>query len=84
MLLQVAYGMTETSPISFMSMPGDTTEIQSSTVGCVIDHVEVSFFVLRSIQSLLKLNYTICLLISILSFVMLKVLSSIVLGITVN
>ncbi|GFG40504.1 hypothetical protein Cfor_06516 [Coptotermes formosanus] len=36
----VAYGMTETSPISFMSIPSDTPEVQASTVGCIVDHVE--------------------------------------------
>jgi len=42
-LSQVVYGMTETSPVSFMSMPEDSPERQSTTVGCVMDHVEVSF-----------------------------------------
>ncbi|KDR17707.1 Acyl-CoA synthetase family member 2, mitochondrial [Zootermopsis nevadensis] len=36
----VAYGMTETSPLSFMSKPHDSPERQASTVGCVVDHVE--------------------------------------------
>jgi len=44
-LLQVAYGMTETSPLSFMSMPGDSPEMQVSTVGCIMDHVEVNIFI---------------------------------------
>ncbi|XP_033609984.1 medium-chain acyl-CoA ligase ACSF2, mitochondrial isoform X2 [Cryptotermes secundus] len=36
----VGYGMTETSPLSFLSMPDDTPEKQTSTVGCIMDHVE--------------------------------------------
>jgi len=43
-LLQVAYGMTETSPLSFMSTRGDSPEMQVSTVGCIFDHVEVNIF----------------------------------------
>jgi acyl-CoA synthetase (AMP-forming)/AMP-acid ligase II len=53
-LLQVAYGMTETSPVSFMSVPGDTTEMQATTVGCIFDHTEVNIF--YNIKSLLKLH----------------------------
>jgi len=36
----VAYGMTETSPLNFMSVPGDTSELQATTVGCIFDNVE--------------------------------------------
>lgn len=36
----VAYGMTETSPISFASVPGESPQLQVSTVGCIFDHVE--------------------------------------------
>jgi long-subunit acyl-CoA synthetase (AMP-forming) len=43
-LLQVAYGMTETSPLSFMSMACDSPARQATTVGYVMDHVEVSFY----------------------------------------
>jgi len=35
-----AYGMTETSPISFSTDIGDSIEIRCSTVGRVVDHVE--------------------------------------------
>jgi len=43
-LLQVAYGMTETSPLSFMSVPGVNPEMQLSTVGSLFEHVEVNIF----------------------------------------
>ena len=36
----VVYGMTETSPISFQSLPDDTNEIRVSTVGCIHPHLE--------------------------------------------
>jgi fatty-acyl-CoA synthase len=36
----VAYGMTETSPLSFMSVPGVNPEMQLSTVGSLFEHVE--------------------------------------------
>ena len=81
MLLQVAYGMTETSPLSFMSTPDDSPEMQVSTVGCILDHVEVNNF--YNIKSLLKLHYTVYLFICNLSFVVLK-LSSVSLGIIMN
>jgi len=35
------YGMTETSPLSTMSHPEDTFERKTSTVGNVMDHVEI-------------------------------------------
>jgi len=82
-LLQVAYGMTETSPLSFMSVPGVSPEMQVSTVGSIFDHVEVNIF-FYNIKGLLKLHYAIYLFICKLSFVMLKLSSSICLGITMN
>lgn len=78
-LLQVGYGMTETSPLSFMSVPSVSPEMQVSTVGCVFEHVEVNIFFI-----ILKLHYTVYLLICKLSFVMLKLSSSICLGIIMN
>jgi fatty-acyl-CoA synthase len=36
----IAYGMTETSPVSFQSCPGDDIETRVSTVGAVHPHVE--------------------------------------------
>jgi len=37
----IAYGMTETSPVSFQSSRGDSIERRVSTVGRVLPHVEV-------------------------------------------
>jgi fatty-acyl-CoA synthase len=37
----IAYGMTETSPVSFQTVPGDSLEHRVSTVGRVHPHVEV-------------------------------------------
>jgi fatty-acyl-CoA synthase len=37
----IAYGMTETSPVSFQSSPGDPIERRVSTVGKVQPHLEV-------------------------------------------
>jgi long-subunit acyl-CoA synthetase (AMP-forming) len=45
-LLQVVYGMTETSPLSFMAVPDESPEMQVSTVGCILDYVEVNIFFL--------------------------------------
>ena len=39
--VQIAYGMTETSPVSFQSMRDDTTERRVSTIGAVHPHLEV-------------------------------------------
>ena len=39
---QVAYGMTETSPITFSSYAHDRLEIRSSTIGYPADHTEVN------------------------------------------
>jgi fatty-acyl-CoA synthase len=37
----IAYGMTETSPVSFQSAPDDSIERRVSTVGRVLPHLEV-------------------------------------------
>ncbi|MET0934866.1 MAG: AMP-binding protein [Luteibacter sp.] len=37
----IAYGMTETSPVSFQTVPDDPLELRVSTVGRVHPHVEV-------------------------------------------
>jgi fatty-acyl-CoA synthase len=39
--MTIAYGMTETSPVSFQSTPDDTLERRVSTVGSIMPHVEV-------------------------------------------
>ncbi|HIF10236.1 MAG TPA: AMP-binding protein [Sneathiellales bacterium] len=39
--MTIAYGMTETSPVSFQSTPDDTIERRVSTVGAIMPHVEV-------------------------------------------
>lgn len=39
--VQIAYGMTETSPISLQTCSQDTVEIRTSTVGRVQPHVQV-------------------------------------------
>jgi fatty-acyl-CoA synthase len=36
----IAYGMTETAPVSFLTRPEDTVERRVSTVGTVLPHVE--------------------------------------------
>src|SRR5581483_11654148 len=38
--VEIAYGMTETSPVSFQTLADDTTERRVSTVGSVHPHVE--------------------------------------------
>ena len=38
--LTICYGMTETSPVSFMTAPGDTLERRCETVGTVMPHTE--------------------------------------------
>lgn len=38
--LTICYGMTETSPVSFMTAPGDTLEHRCETVGTVMPHTE--------------------------------------------
>jgi fatty-acyl-CoA synthase len=37
----IAYGMTETSPVSTQTRAGDDLEQRTATVGCVMPHVEV-------------------------------------------
>ena len=37
----IAYGMTETSPVSFQSAPSDPLQLRVSTVGRVMPHLEV-------------------------------------------
>jgi len=37
----ICYGMTETSPVSTQTLPGDTIEHQTATVGKVHPHVEI-------------------------------------------
>jgi fatty-acyl-CoA synthase len=39
--ITIAYGMTETSPVSFQSQPDDPLELRVSTVGRVHPHVQV-------------------------------------------
>ncbi|PQA89411.1 AMP-binding protein [Hyphococcus luteus] len=39
--ITIAYGMTETSPVSFQSMPDDPIERRVSTIGTVHPHLEV-------------------------------------------
>ena len=38
--ITVVYGMTETSPISFQSLPDDSNDTRVSTVGCIHPHLE--------------------------------------------
>lgn len=38
--ITVTYGMTETSPISFQSLPGDSNDVRVTTVGVVHPHIE--------------------------------------------
>lgn len=38
--LTICYGMTETSPVSFMSTPDDTLERRCETVGSIMPHTE--------------------------------------------
>ncbi len=38
--VEIAYGMTETSPVSFQTLPDDDTERRVSTVGAIHPHVE--------------------------------------------
>lgn len=39
--ITIAYGMTETSPVSFQTSRADTIERRVSTVGCIHPHIEV-------------------------------------------
>ena len=38
--LSVAYGMTETSPVSFMTRKEDSIKIKTETVGSILPHLE--------------------------------------------
>jgi acyl-CoA synthetase (AMP-forming)/AMP-acid ligase II len=38
--LTICYGMTETSPVSFMSFPNDPVEKRTATVGTIMPHTE--------------------------------------------
>lgn len=40
--LQVAYGTTENSPVTFMGFPNDSIARKTETVGCVFPHTEVT------------------------------------------
>ncbi len=40
--IQVCYGTTETSPVSFMSIRDDLPEDRIKSVGFVMDHLEVT------------------------------------------
>ncbi len=37
----IAYGMTETSPVSFQSNVTDSIDIRVNTVGSILPHIEV-------------------------------------------
>lgn len=39
--VSICYGMTETSPVSIQTKIGTPLEKQASTVGTVIDHLEI-------------------------------------------
>lgn len=39
--MQLAFGMTETSPCSFLTLSDDTFDRKCSTVGRALDHTEV-------------------------------------------
>ena len=39
--ITIAYGMTETGPVSFQTSPADTVERKVSTVGTVLPHTEI-------------------------------------------
>lgn len=40
--LQVAYGTTENSPVTFMGFPNDSITRKTETVGCIFPHTEVT------------------------------------------
>lgn len=40
--LQVAYGTTENSPVTFMGFPDDSITRKTETVGCIFPHTEVT------------------------------------------
>ena len=39
---QIAYGTTEASPLTFLTMPNDSLETRCSTIGFPTDNIEVS------------------------------------------
>lgn len=41
MFLQVCYGTTENSPVTFLGFPQDIDELKMNTVGCIMHHTEV-------------------------------------------
>jgi len=41
MLSQNTYGMTETSPLTFASLPEDSDQLRAETVGFPMEHCEV-------------------------------------------
>ena len=43
MFLQVVYGTTENSPVTFLGFPQDAEELKFNTVGCIMGHTEVHF-----------------------------------------
>lgn len=49
MLLQVAYGTTENSPVTFLGFPQDTEELKINTVGCIMHHTEVCLIIHTSL-----------------------------------
>ncbi|KAK5906338.1 hypothetical protein CgunFtcFv8_002217 [Champsocephalus gunnari] len=38
--LQIGYGTTENSPVTFCGFPADNLERKSETAGCILDHLE--------------------------------------------
>uniref|UniRef100_A0A8C5CKH3 Medium-chain acyl-CoA ligase ACSF2, mitochondrial n=1 Tax=Gadus morhua TaxID=8049 RepID=A0A8C5CKH3_GADMO len=38
--MTVAYGTTETSPVTFLGFPSDREELKINTIGCIMDHTE--------------------------------------------
>lgn len=50
--LTICYGMTETSPVSFMTTPQDTLERRCETVGTVMPHTEAK--IIKSVATDLK------------------------------
>ncbi|CAL8274095.1 unnamed protein product [Lota lota] len=38
--MMIAYGTTETSPVTFLGFPSDREELKINTIGCIMDHTE--------------------------------------------
>ncbi|XP_056431362.1 medium-chain acyl-CoA ligase ACSF2, mitochondrial-like [Gadus chalcogrammus] len=38
--MTIAYGTTETSPVTFLGFPSDREELKINTIGCIMDHTE--------------------------------------------